>query len=549
MEKIIVTAALPYSYSIPHLGNFVGSVLPADVYYKYLRMKGADAIFICGSDQHGTSGELKAMKEGKDPEELSNEMHAKLKKLFDSYECSFTFYGKTHTPENRDTVYEFFNSLNKNGYIGETESEMPYCNVDNMILADSFIEGTCPFCSYTKAKGNQCENCGRLLDPAQLVEPRCTICHKYDITFKKVKNLALLLDKLQDEIERFIKERSKNHWSKSAKNKALSYIKEGLKPRDITRKTRWGFPVPLKGFEDTKLYVWFDAPIGYIGITKEWDNNRWREYWLGKDTKLIQFMGKDNIEFHALVWPGMLIGSALGFPLPYTIKASEYLLDHGLKFSKSSATGLDMQAALGILEPDYWRFALISLYPETADTEFSTETMFSIVNGVMNDNIGNFVNRALSMAKRDAPRRQLRIAIEDGYGKEAENIIKEYISNFESLNLREAMRCVVALSTLGNSIIGNKQPWLLSKKAGSDADAAEELNRVLGTVVCLVYKVGILIWPFAPGASGKILSYFKVNSEPRMDMLDLEPKLDTSKEVKPIFTKLPESFAEHITKG
>ena len=278
MSRIIVTSALPYVQSTIHLGNFIGSILPADIYYKFLKMSGRDAIFICGSDEHGTAIELKALKEHTTPEALADKNHREIKKLLEQYECTFTFYGSTHTEQNKAVTYEILGALNKNGYVVRVDSEQAYCEVDRRFISDRFIEGTCPNCKYGHARGDQCENCGRLLNPKDLVVPHCTICGKSEIVFKKTTNLALDLIRLQPKIKEFIEKNKGNNWTKNAVNHSLGYIKRGLKNREITRDIKWGFDVPIKGFEGKMIYVWFDAPIGYIGITKEWNEKKVDEY-------------------------------------------------------------------------------------------------------------------------------------------------------------------------------------------------------------------------------------------------------------------------------
>jgi methionyl-tRNA synthetase len=540
--KIVVTAALPYSYSIPHLGNFVGSILPADVYYKYLKMQKKDAIFICGSDQHGTSGEATAIKANTTPDVLSEKMHARLKDIFSKYNCTFTYYGKTHTEENRSVVYEIFGALDRNSYIVEIENTMPYCNTNKMYLADTLIEGECPYCGYKSAKGNQCENCGRLLEPQQLIEPHCSICGNKDLVFKKVKSLALALDKLQDKILAFINGRSGEHWSKNAVNKSISYIKEGLKPRDITRNTKWGFSVPKKGYEDQNIYVWFDALIGYIGITKEWNEKRWEEYWKGDNNRIIHFMGKDNIEFHTLVWPGILIGSGINFTMPTTIRASEYLLSRGLKFSKSKGSGIDMEEAIHILPADYWRFILMYLYPETADTDFSDSLAVQIINGVMNDNLGNFINRVMKFTKENSKllKFDCRLPAEI---EAIEQVFEKYTKCFGSFALREALQSIVELSSLGNSLIGNQKPWLRIKDAKNHAELSSELSDLLS----IVYSLGVLLWPFTPKKSAELLSYFGIEIEPDFEMLRRKPVFNAEKEVLPLFEKIDEKKGLHLS--
>jgi methionyl-tRNA synthetase len=532
-----VTSALPYSYAVPHLGNFVGSVLPADVYYKYLKMLGEDAIFICGSDEHGTPTELRAIKEGVEPEALAKSMHETIKELFEKFNCTFTYYGETHSDQNRDTVYEIFGLLKSNGYITETKNMQAYCNFDKRFLTDRLIEGTCPYCKYQNARGDQCENCGRLLDPSQLISPRCTICGRSEISFKEVKNLALALDKLQASIGSFINEASKNNWSKNAKNKPLSYIKEGLKPRDITRNMKWGFPVPIKGFENSVFYVWFDAVISYISITKEWNSVEWEKYWVSKDTRLVQFMGKDNIEFHTLMWPGILIGTDVGYTMPTTIRASEYLLSRDVKFSKSQGTGLNMQEALNILGADYWRVILIHLYPETADSEFSIDIVTEIVNKTMNDKIGNLIHRVLTIAKSNAelvkePR------ISDTNKAELNKIIEDYKANFDRIRLREALHSLFELADYGNALMSKHQPWLLVKNG--DDNSKKEFSEVMGTLLCTIFNIAIMLRPFAPDASRMALSYFDFNKEPML--MDIANSINAvsleNKKLVPVFSKV-----------
>ena len=537
---------MPYVYSVPHLGNFVGSVLPADVYYKYLSMKGDDAIFICGSDQHGTPTELAAIKKNMEPSVLADEMHGKIKKLFEKYECTFTHYGKTNTPENKEVVYSIFNELYNNGYLLEREDMQAYCNVDKRFLTDRLIQGTCPYCHKRSARGDQCDNCGRLLEPVQIIEPVCAICGKSDITFVKTKNLAFELDKLQSEITKFIRTNSKYNWSKDAVNKSLSMIKEGLKPRDITRNMKWGFPVPLAGYENSVVYVWITGLIGYIGITKEWDPRKWRDYWQNEHTQLLQFLGKDNTIFHTIIWPGMAIGSKLGFVLPHTIKESQFLVSKTLKFSKSQGIGLNMSTALEILDADYWRFALMYMYPENADSEFTEHGLEEIVNVVMNDKIGNLAQRVLKLSKSN------RFLAEGEVSADADTnvkkIVREYRDAFGKLQLKKAIGVVVKLADLGNRIMSSKEPWTLVKKAREDAKAEKQTRKIFSELLAITYTLGILLYPFAPKASAELLAYFGVKSEPTFEMLGQKVRPDLEAEPKPIFQKMTGKEMERLEK-
>ncbi len=548
MSKIIVTAALPYAYSIPHLGNTIGSFLPADVYYKYLRMNGDDAIYICGSDQHGTPIELDALKKGIEPERLADDMHEEIKRLFDKFEFTFTKYGKTHTKENKETVYEIFNALYKNNFIKEVKSIQPYCNIDKRFITERFIEGTCPYCGG-HARGDQCNDCNKLLTAQELINPVCVICGKSDISFIEEKNLAFELDKFELELSAFINRESPNNWTKNAINKSLSFINEGLHPRDITRMMKWGFPVPLKGYEDYVFYVWFDALISYIGITKEWDSKRWKDYWLDKNVRLVQFMGKDNLEFHTTMWPAILMGSKIGFVLPKTIRASEFLTSKGVKFSKSEGVGLNIKTALEIADADYWRFVLMYIYPETADSEFSIEGFEEIVNKIMNDKIGNLINRILIIATKNT--NIIREVDSKLYREEIERLEAEYVLRFESIELREALRVAIELAELGNNIMSKHQPWVLVKDAANnpDSDSAKEFSKIIKTELLLIYKLAILLYPFTPNTSMKILLYFGIDKEPTLDALNVDSNsIKLSENIKPelIFSKLRKEQIEAL---
>jgi len=543
-RKLIITSALPYSEAIPHLGNFVGSILPADVFHRYTQLAEYDSIFICGSDQHGTPIEIRALKEGVTPEHLANSVHERMKKVFEKFECGFTYYGKTHSESNKNAVYEIFSALEKNGYIKSVESVMPYCNIDKRFLTDRYIEGKCPYCGFEGARGDQCDNCGRLLSPGELIDPYCGLCHNKDIEFKKTRNLAVELDKLQPDIKEFVKERM-GTWSRNAANKTLSYLEQGLEAREITRDMKWGFPVPEKGFEDKVFYVWFDAVIGYIGISIEW-SGKWKEYWKDPKTELIQFMGKDNIEFHTMMWPGLLIGSNLGYVLPHTIYAYEYLTAKGLKFSKSRGVGLDMESALEIAGADYWRFALMYLAPESSDTDFTIALFVDIVNKVMNGKIGNYVHRVLTLLK-NSKLEPKDLKYDQEQMKKTVELYKSYCSNFEAFKIREALRDLVAIADFGNEMISNKKPWELIGKEGVISGKEGDACVLLGNLVRLVYYIGILMWPFAPDASEKILVRFRA-SKPSISLLDKEIKSIDLEDLEPIFQKLGEKQIKELEK-
>ncbi|MGC8671400.1 MAG: methionine--tRNA ligase [Candidatus Micrarchaeia archaeon] len=538
MAKYIVTSALPYVQGMIHLGNLIGSILPADIYYKYLQMNGQEAIFICGSDEHGSAIEIEAIRQKTTPKELADKNHERLKKVLEQYGCTFTHYGRTGTEQNKEIVYAIFNALDKNGYLAESVSEQPYCNVDKRFIPDRFIEGTCPYCGYEHARGDQCEKCGRPLTPKELINPHCTICGKSDITFKQVKNLALNLEKLQGSIKEFIEAQSKNNWSRNAINDSEGYLARGLKNREITRDIDWGFKVPKEGYENKVFYVWFDALIGYIGITYEYSKEVAQSYWLDKNTRLVQFMGKDNIEPHTLMWPAMLIGSNLGYILPTTIYAYEFLNWEGQKFSKSRHIGMNLEEALEAMPGEYWRFALASILPETADTDFTLEVLQQAINSELNDGIGNFIHRTLTLVKNNFNDTSLKPEAE--LGDEAKQVLakareqaESYNSYFSTIQIREALKALEAMAAMGNEYLSRKEPWQMLKQGKKD-----EALDVLSACAKIAHDIGILLYPFMPNASRKICYFFGTEPNEKNLQEDVSKLKLSLADLAPLFSKL-----------
>ena len=449
-------------------------------------------------------------------------------------------------PELANELIEIFNALNKNGYITEVQRELPYCNVDKRFLQDRLVEGTCPICGFESARGDQCDSCSSLLDPKDLKKPHCTLCGKSEIVFKKTKNVAIDLQKLQPKLEKFVAAASKNNWSKNAINEANKYFKEGLKRRDISRHTSWGFPIPLKGFEDQRYYVWFDAPIGYIGITKEWSDKEWLKYWKGKETQLINFMGKDNIIFHTLLFPGILIGADLGYVLVKTVKSYEFLNWEGKKFSKSRGVGMDMSDAISVVKnPDYWRFALIMNAPENADTDFMIDGFVESVNKIMNGKIGNLLQRVITLTKANADIFDTRAETDSTVSDKLDSLVKRYNEQFERIELREALKTVVEIADLGNSLMSEKEPWILAKSAKSDKTAAKQFSSIMNALIRISYTVAIAMFPFIPSSSEKALKYFGMD-KPTLKDFTKAPKLNLKEDPKPIFERLSDDQIKKI---
>ena len=400
-KKRLITSALPYVNNIPHLGNIIGCVLSADVFSRYCKMAGYETLYICGNDEYGTTTEAKALQEGISPKELCEKYCKIHKEIYDWFEIDFSVFGRTSHPKQTEIVQDIFTKLYNNGYIIKDTLTQPYCSNDKMFLADRFVEGICPHCSYEKAKGDQCEKCGKLLDPLELKEPKCTICNTSPI-FKETKHLFLDLAKLKPKLEKWIDKASKEgNWSNNALSITKGWLEQGLLKRCITRDLKWGIPVPLEGYKDKVFYVWFDAPVGYISITAAKFEN-WEEWWKNPDNvDLYQFMGKDNIPFHTVIFPSGLIGTGDNWTLLKTISSTEYLNYEDIKFSKSRGTGVfgDHVKETGI-EADLFRYYLIRNRPEKNDTQFFWIDFMEKVNGEIIANYANLVNRVLQFVDK-----------------------------------------------------------------------------------------------------------------------------------------------------
>ncbi len=502
MERILVTSALPYANGPIHIGHLAGAYLPADIYTRYKRLCGEDVIHICGTDEHGVAITIAAEKEGVTPRELADRYHLMIKKSFEGLGIIFDNFSRTSRPIHHKISQEFFLRIYERGYIEKKETEQFYCEKCRRFLPDRYVVGTCPYCGAS-ARGDQCEVCGRWLEPVQLIEPRCAVCGSVPQlrkTFHYYFKLGMLEDKLRNWLE------SKTDWKPNVRNTALSWIREGLMDRAITRDLSWGVKVPLEEAQGKVLYVWFDAPIGYISSTIEWAELQgkpelWKEYWFNPETKLVHFIGKDNIVFHAIVWPAMLMAHG-DYILPTQIPANEFLNLMGDKISTSRGWALWVHELLEEFPPDYIRFGLASILPETKDADFDLRDFRIRVNSELADNLGNFVNRSLSFIRNymdntipelpdlKAPENEL---IEKVKKYVAE--IGEYIDTFQ---LRKALRTILDLSSLGNQYFDYKKPWVTRK---TDRD---ETARTLYMCASLVRTLSIVMEPFLPFSAQKI---------------------------------------------
>ncbi len=516
--KYLVTSALPYVNNVPHLGNIIGCVLSADVFARYLRSRKRDVLYICATDEYGTTTEAKAHEEGLTPRQVCDKYHAIHKQVYDWFGISFDHFGRTSHPSQTEITQGIFLSLYKNGCINEHDVEQSYCRTCDKFLADRFIEGTCPHCKYQQARGDQCEHCGKLLNPLELVESRCKICGSPP-EVKKSRHLFLNLPKLEPELKAwFSKASQEGEWPENAKQFTEAWFKEGLKERCITRDLKWGVPVPLRGFENKVFYVWFDAPIGYISATKQCTDaspvfGDWKDWWLpslpsNKKVLYYEFMAKDNIPFHTILFPSSLIGTREVWTLPHHISSVEYLNYEDGKFSKSKGTGVFGDHAIDSgIPPDIWRFYLLINRPEQADTLFHWKDFQNKINTELLANLGNFVNRTLVFCHKHYGGKvpnvsKAKLTGEDkAFFGRIENLGCGITGFFERVKIKDALKLVMEISHQGNQYFQNQEPWRLVK--GTPEEQAHGAV-VVGICVNLARTLAVLIEPYLPFTAKEI---------------------------------------------
>jgi methionyl-tRNA synthetase len=513
-KKILVTSALPYVNNVPHLGTMI-CVISADVYTRFLRLMHKDVISVLGTDEHGTTSETKAIEEGLTPKQLCDKYSALQKEIYDWFNCEFDCWGRSSSKENAETTIEVFNKLHQNGYISEDTLEQLYCEQDKRFLADRFVEGECPKCHYANARGDQCESCGNLLDAKELINPKCKICKTKPIV-KASRHLFIDLPKIEPKLKEWMKS-VEGGWSGNARTMTEAWLKEGLRQRCITRDLKWGIKVPLKGFEDKVFYSWFDAPIGYIGITREIksENDEWRKWWFNNnEVKLVQFMGKDNIPFHTILFPAFCIGTNDPYTLMKEISVNEYLNYEGGQFSKSRNVGVfgDDAQSTGI-PADVFRYYLMINRPEKSDTEFSWKDFQIKHNAEIVGNLANLVNRTVVFLNRNYESTIPESSLEDKDQALLEDIraIEKKISNLiETIDIKEALKEVMHISKLGNQYLQDNEPW---KNPDKQRNAT-----TLAVLANIVKDLAILISPYMPLAANSIKEQLNIS---RLDWDDL----------------------------
>ncbi len=534
-QRYLITSALPYANGPKHIGHLAGAYLPADIYVRYLRAKKEDVVYVCGSDEHGAAITIQALKENTTPREIVDKYHAMLKSNMANLGISFDIYHRTSEPIHHETAQEFFTMLNNNGDLLKKETEQFYDEEAKSFLADRYIVGTCPVCGNENAYGDQCEKCGTSLSPDQLINPRSTLSGNAP-TKKLTTHWFLPLDKHEAFLREWILNEHKDDWKINVLGQCKSWMDLGLQPRAVTRDLDWGIPVPgdVSGGEGKVLYVWFDAPIGYISATKQWalDNNKdWKPYWYNHDTKLVHFIGKDNIVFHAIIFPVML--KLHGNILPDNVPSNEFMNLEGDKMSTSRGWSIEMDDYINdFVKPenggdqmvDALRYYLTQIAPETKDSEFTWKGFQDAVNSELVAIFGNFVNRALvlmhKLCKGKVPPLHVDM-LDDADKKMFEEIqnTKTSIENLiEAYKFRDALYEVINIARKGNKYMQDKQPWIVAKTLEADPSAQKIIDNCLHICLQLTANLAIFINPFLPFAAKKICYMLKVVDK----MLDWE---------------------------
>ena len=543
-KRILVTSALPYANGLKHIGHLAGAYLPADVYVRYQRAQKRDVVWVCGSDEHGAAITIQAMKEGTTPKAIVDKYHAILQQNFADLGISFDIYDRTSAPIHHETAQEFFTYLNDRGLLQVIESEQFYDEASKTFLADRYIMGTCPVCANPNAYGDQCERCGSTLSPNELINPRSTISGNTPIK-KATSHWYLPLNQYNDFLNSWLLEGHKADWKTSVYGQCKSWIDAGLQPRAVTRDLDWGIKVPLPEAEGKVLYVWFDAPIGYISATKQWSLNTgrdWKPYWYDADTKLVHFIGKDNIVFHCIIFPVML--HLHGNVLPNNVPANEFMNLEGDKMSTSRGWSIEMEDYIndwikpengGPQMADVLRYYLTAIAPETKDSEFTWKGFQDANNSELVSIFGNFVNRTWVLmhklcGSKVPPLHADILTAEDHKVFEDMSVAKEKIESLiEGYRFRDAQFEVIELARKGNQYMQKREPWIVARQIGENGqptlEAQKNIDNTMHICLQLCANLAIFINPFLPNTARKMLYLMKVVDK----MLDWEnggkPKL------------------------
>ena len=513
-KRFTITAALPYANGPIHIGHLAGAYVPADIYSRYLKLKGNDVVFICGSDEHGAAIPIRAKKEGVTPQEIIDKYHFMIKDSFLEFGISFDNYSRTSSKIHHETASDFFKKLNQKNIFVEKESEQLYDQKENQFLADRFIEGECPKCGYKEAYGDQCESCGSSLNATDLINPKSKLSGNKPI-FKKTKHWFLPLNNFESFLKKWFLVDNEKTWKTNVFGQVKSWINEGLKPRAIPRDLDWGIPVPLDGANDKVLYVWFDAPIGYISATKEWalsNNKNWEPYWKDSKTELVHFIGKDNIVFHCIIFPAILKASE-EFILPKNVPANEFLNLEGKKISTSKNWAIWLHEYLVDFPnmQDTLRYTLTSNAPENKDNDFTWKDFQAKNNNELVAIFGNFINRVVVLTHKyydgNCPDLNLLNEVDEKVLDEIYNYPKKIGELIETYKFREAVNTLIDLARLGNKYLADEEPWKLIK-----TDDFERVKTIMNIALQLSGVLSIICEPFLPNTAIKLRNILNLES-------------------------------------
>lgn len=520
MNRRLITSALPYVNNIPHLGNLI-QMLSGDVFARFCRNRGYDTLYICGTDEYGTATETKALEEKKSPRELCDYYYNEHTKIYDWFHINFDKFGRTSNDECTEITQDLFNDLDKNGLITEHTNNQLFCNHCNMFLADRFVHGICPKCGYEDARGDQCDKCGSLLDPTELKQPRCSTCSSTP-EVKETKHLYINLPKISGKLDEWMKKVSvEGKWADNAVNITKAWIRDGLNERAITRDLKWGIPVPKKGYENKVFYVWFNAPIGYMSITKQLANELikagkksfdWKSWWLPSESEegknkehvdLFQFIGKDNIPFHTVIFPCTLLGSGHDWTKLYHMSSTEYLNYEDGKFSKSRGIGVfGTDAIESGIPADAWRFYIFYNRPEKQDFQFTWKDFQEKMNSELIGNLGNLVNRTLLFVTRYYGGKIPSAPVDEELWSEVKKLEAKATENLEWANLKDAFRSMFEIADLCNKKFQAAEPW---KTRTTEPEKAESL---LFNLCYIIKDLMIMMNPYMPQYTQQVMGYF-----------------------------------------
>ncbi|MDD4223913.1 MAG: methionine--tRNA ligase [Candidatus Cloacimonetes bacterium] len=540
--RYLVTSALPYANGKLHIGHVAGAYLPADIFVRWLKLHHEDVIYICGTDEHGTPISISADKEGVSPAEVVKRYHDSIKAAFEALEIDFDNFSGTSRPAHHLLSQEFFTALYEKGHVIPRVTRQFYCEHDKRYLPDRYVEGICPRCKAPGARGDQCDSCGQIYETTSLIEPRCKICGNQPV-IRETTHWYLQLNDFKDLLERWIAK--KGDWKENVRNFMLNLLEQGLVERPITRDLSWGVTVPLADAADKVLYVWFEAPIGYISSTVEWAERtgqpeRWKDYWLDPETRLIHFIGKDNIIFHALIWPAVLMGQNQTYCLPYDIPANEFMNLEGQKISTSRNWAIWVDEFVAKFPAEYLRFYLACNAPEKGDSDFSFRDFQQKVNGELNNVLGNLANRVFAFSVRNFAGRIGHPALSPAAKAvldEAIALFRQIDSGYQNYQVKANSRLAMDIARLGNRWFDERKPWAQIK-----SDPAE-VQETLWTCLTLLRLVSVTLYPILPQSMDRLRGMMGLAALQDWELPDLAADYELN-DTHPLFSKLDDAVIE-----